>query len=260
MQVLTSIRNKQFVNSFADVNARLHSAAAAKRNVGERYAMVDTATVIDRVLKIAITKGLHVASTRVITRGKSSKHVVRMRFTALAGEGQDTGHPELLFINSYNGECALSFSLGFYRLICSNGLTVPMPGFEDASFTSGRKRHIIGPKMDDFSKHLDERISAALDALSSVTGKFAALQKLAVTKEQERLIIDQLGLTKGQQKQFEGIRGGMYNRDTEHNLWSLFNAVNEAIRRSQRSDFSTELRNVNLLSTITEAYQHAQVA
>lgn len=267
MQVVTSIRNRQFVESFSEVNARLKSQAAVDKRTSERYAMVDTETVIKRVFELAIEQGLHVDRTKVATRGKGSLHTVRIRFTALlspnGGEypvGRDSGHPELTIMNSYNGECSLKFNLGFYRLICSNGLTIPMPGFDEVNYDSGKRRHIAGPKMSEFNRHLDERIIAALEGLKGLGAKFEQMSSMAVSRGQEATIIAQLGLTKGQRKQYDSIRGGVYGRDTEGNLWAIYNAVNEAIRRSQRSEFATEMRNIDLLANVEEAFTNAQVA
>lgn len=260
MQVVTSIRNRQFVESFSEVNARLKSQAAVDKKTSERYAMVDTETVIKRILELAVEQGFHVDRTKVATRGKGSLHTVRIRFTALSGESQDIGHPELIIMNSYNGECSLNFNLGFYRLICSNGLTIPMPECDEVNYDSGKRRHIAGPKMSEFNRHLDERIITALEGLKGLGAKFEQMSSVTVSKEQEVTIIDQLGLTKGQRKQYDSIRAGAYGRDTEDNLWSIYNAVNEAIRRSQRSEFATEMRNIDLLANVEEAFTNAQVA
>lgn len=257
MQVISSINNKRTVESLATINEKLKECAGLRKNTSDRYSLVDTEEVVARVLTAGITRGYHAHSIRVSRRRRSSLHTVRIRFTALAGDVTNQGHPELVITNSYNGESSLRFHLGFYRLICSNGLTVPMPGFEDVNMLD-KKRHVKGPKMNEFTRHLDERIAAAFEGLAGLASRFARLESVAVTPEQEEAVISSLALGKRQMKALQEIRRGAYNRDTEHNLWALYNAVNEAIRRAGRSEFAAEMRNVNLLQHVEEA--HAQVA
>jgi hypothetical protein len=260
MQVVTSIRNRQFVESFAEVNTRLMANAASKKQTTERYAHVDTADVLQRVLRIGVEKGFHIDRTTVSTRRSGTLHSVRIRFAALSGGGSpNEGHPEMVIVNSYNGESSLRFYMGFFRLVCSNGLTMPVPGYEDV-VTSAKRRHLKGPSMDSFTKNLDERICAVFDGLLTIQSKFSAMASRTITQEQETSIVAQLGLGKAQLSQLEHIRSGSLGRDNEPNLWALYNAINEALRRSSRSVFGNEMRNVNLLSTIEEAAIDAKVA
>jgi len=233
--------------------------AATNKQTTERYAHVDTADVLQRVLRIGVERGFHVDRTSVTHRRKGTLHTVRIRFTALSGTGKNQGHPELVIVNSYNGESSLRFYLGFFRMICSNGLTIPMPGMEEAT-TNDKKRHLKGPAMDGFTRHLDERICAAFEGLANINSRFDAMAVRTINREQEATIIDQLSLSKKQLETLATIRMGKYGRDYEMNLWSLYNAVNEAMRITSRSEFSNQEHNFKLLPTIEEAAAHANVA
>lgn len=250
---ITSLNNCSTMTSFIRNNDILKARASNNKKTSEKYAAIDTATVLERVLDIGLEKGFHVTGdVRVagVARSKNSTHSVRLRFSALGGTGNNQGFPELVIRNSYNGECSLSFHLGFYRLICSNGLTVAVPGTEGSNL-SKKSRHVEGP-MREFSRNLDEAIVAAFKGLQGLQEKFSQLENTPVTVAQELAIVERLGLSKTQRAVFSNLREGSAGRDTEKNLWAVYNCINEAYRKTSRSEFANENRNVELLAKITE--------
>jgi hypothetical protein len=60
--------------------------------------------------------------------------------------------PRVRMNNSYDGSVKYSFSFGFYRLVCSNGLSVPIQGLESRDF---KLRHTPGTGSMALQKTMD---------------------------------------------------------------------------------------------------------
>ena len=67
--------------------------------------------------------------------------------TSLAIQKDDLIMPKLRMNNSYDGRVKWAFNLGFFRMICTNGMVVPVEGFEDSNI-SLKMRHT--PKLGDY--------------------------------------------------------------------------------------------------------------
>ena len=238
--------------SFNSINDTLLRRANGHKKTSPRYASIDTAMVVERVLMAAGVAGMvPVGLPRISAgRGRSTRHTVRIRFS-----GPDSGpavskegFPELVIKNSYNGESSLSFHLGLYRLICSNGLTIAVPG-ADAHNLSQITRHLEGPSRE-FHKNLDYQIAAAFEGLKTLGDTITRLENTPVTALTELYLTASLGLSKRQNELYSSIRVGTYGRDTDMSLWAVFNAINETYRRTSRSESANESRNIGLLERI----------
>ena len=100
--------------------------------------------------------------------------------------GGDKIHPKLKMFNSYDGRWKYQFYMGFFRMICSNGLVVPIEGFADKN-TSLKMRHT--PSLEE---HVDKaRLSDMLEAfkenVKDFTKPYLNLQKQKVDNIEERV-------------------------------------------------------------------------
>ena len=237
------------VDQMGAFNALLKGRVRGK--TGPRYESIDTTILVNRVVEVAQRSGYTVDSINASATGrKSTKHVVRIRFAGLKGDGQNTYFPELVLFNSYDGEQSLRFSTGLFRLVCSNGLTIGEGITEQV-----RHRHIAGPKTEQFVRTLDTQIAACLKDLSGLGAVIERLQSVKLPATTELRITESLKLSKRMSENLRLIRDGYAGRDHEQNLWAYYNAVNEVLRKGSRSTASNEFRNMNLLSTIEEAYE-----
>lgn len=252
MVAITGFIGSKKVNSFTEFDSRLKTRRALNDRTTDRYEMIDSGDVLLSVERMAASRGLQVESIKLSATGKkSTKHVMRVRFSGTGGDGQNRYRPELVIFNSYNGEQSLRIETGIFRLICSNGLTLATDRETHATV-----RHIAGPRTVEFKKQLDYQIAAAIDALSKIDGRINQLTNTPVTAVQELGIITQLGLSKRVNNNLSLIRGGNAGRDHEPNLWALYNAVNEALRISSRSSMADEMKNKELLSRMEAMYEN----
>jgi len=73
-----------------------------------------------------------------------SKHMIRFRpktdeLTFRDPRGNNEVFPEILLYNSSNGTCRWKLSAGAFSMVCSNGLTIRVPGFEKVGEEISRK-------------------------------------------------------------------------------------------------------------------------
>jgi len=84
-----------------------------------RYSFVQTYDIIEKFMG----QGWDVYSAKQTGRGLHSRHQVRIRNSNLPAVGDNFF--EAVITNSHNGTSLFSINAGLFRLVCSNGLTVP---------------------------------------------------------------------------------------------------------------------------------------
>jgi len=133
----------------------------------------------------------------------------------------------LVVNNSYDRSCRVSLSLGFLRLICTNGMTSLSKEF------SMTKRHTLAVNLD----FVGDALAHACDSVESSAQIFNKLAQRAITNEQGLNL-----LTKLEEKEVisgkvrEGIesvwRNPSYELDTDRNLYNLYNAATQFLTRN----------------------------
>ena len=93
--------------------------------LSDRYTMVPTIDVVDKFIQ----NGWEVTAAKQVGRTAFAKHQVRLRNSELPQVGDSL--LEAVITNSHNGGSTLQIGAGLYRLVCSNGLTVPVSTFGD---------------------------------------------------------------------------------------------------------------------------------
>ena len=158
--------------------------------------------------------------------------------------------PRLWMRNHNYGTRALQVGLGFFRIICSNGLVIPIDG---ALFTS--IRHLNGPKANTFLDYLPDILLTKMDQVKSGALVEAALGATKIVVEKPLEVLAQLPLAKTVQQNVSlkleyGVRAGLRAEDNPHTAWGLYNTVNESIRKWSRSQYAAVNRDVTLLNDI----------
>lgn len=158
--------------------------------------------------------------------------------------------PRLWMRNHNDGTRALQVGLGFFRLVCSNGLVIPIDG---ALFTS--IRHLAGPKANTFLDTLPDILLAKMDQVKSGALVGAALNATEIVVEKPLEVLAQLPLSKTVQQDVSlkltyGERYGLRAEDNPNTAWGLYNIVNESTRNLSRSMYAAVNRDVTLLNDI----------
>lgn len=152
-------------------------------------------------------------------------------------QGKDPIVAKLKMNNSYDGRAKYSFNMGFFRMICSNGMVIPLEGYEDKNI-SKKMRHTpalgvafdkealsdmvqeFGENMLLFEKPFEDLAAKKIsqnelpELLTTITGK----TKFPV--RQLDMVIDRLEVEMGLLK------------ETTVNHWLVYNAFNYELNHS----------------------------
>ena len=224
--------------------------------VSGRYRPIDTEALVRQIVG---DLGMDEDSTIDVLRprGKSSRHGVVLTVGSPVMLAGTSCFPRIYVRNSYAGESSLTVDVGFYRLICSNGMMVGSTHFR------GRIRHVqSGVSQLDW---LRTQIVAAVQWLQEELPQLVTrLNSNLLTIEQIRAILGAIGAGANLLKHMEHV---MYNpthylRPEDRSpqgltAWNVWNVVNEQMRRRSRSPLRQLERNSGLLDAINAEISQA---
>ena len=208
---------------------------ATNPKVSGKYLFVNTETIIDDLDKLG-WKPVQAAQRK--GRGKStifSKHMIAFQNPDLKIKGSDgdDSFPRIIMTNSHDGMQAFKFSVGIFRLVCSNGLVVADEQFSDfkikhKGYTFEELRGVVNQAVEDLPNKVEvlnqmkkrvltseEKNKLALDAMLIRAGIEPGSEKAKKFNYDDETIIDILD---PKRKEDEG-----------DDLWKIFNIVQEKI-------------------------------
>jgi len=208
---------------------------ATNPKVSGKYLFVNTETIIDDLDKLG-WKPVQAAQRK--GRGKStifSKHMIAFQNPDLKIKGSDgdDSFPRIIMTNSHDGMQAFKFSVGIFRLVCSNGLVVADEQFSDfkikhKGYTFDELRGVVNQAVADLPNKVEvlnqmkkrvltseEKNKLALDAMLIRAGIEPGSEKAKKFNYDDETIIDILD---PKRKEDEG-----------DDLWRVFNVVQEKI-------------------------------
>ena len=209
--------------------------APTNPDVSNKYLFVNTETIIDDLDKLG-WKPVTVAQRK--SRGNNtifSKHMVSFQNPdiKITSKNGDDAFPRIILTNSHDGMQAFKFSVGIYRLVCSNGLVVADEEFSDfkikhKGYTFAELRNVVTQAVEDLPNRVevmnkmqdkiltqDEKNKLALDAMLVRAGIEPGSDKAKKFNYDEETIIDILD---PKRKEDEG-----------DDLWKVFNVIQEKI-------------------------------
>ena len=210
-------------------------SAPTNPNVSGKYLFVNTETIIDDLDKLG-WKPVQAAQRK--SRGQStifSKHMVGFQNPdiMIKGKDGDDAYPRILMTNSHDGLQAFKFSVGIFRLVCSNGLVIADEQFSDfkikhKGYTFEELRNVINTAVEDLPNKVevlndmkervltqDEKNKLALDAMLIRAGIEPG------SKEAKKFDYDE--------ETIEDILEPTRDEDKGDDLWKVFNIVQEKI-------------------------------
>jgi hypothetical protein len=213
-----------------------------------KYKLIETKDLSDRMTKLLADRSY---SSRWVRTGKNSdelRYTLNTTHTLFGDEIQ----PSVIISNSTDGSQALRVSVGFFRLVCLNGMVA-----QDSTF-SKRVIHTQGPKVERFLEDFDRIVGDAVAyAESNGLKELETLVAQPLSQPQVINIISKLtNLPKNVRRDVMNRYSLEYFRRPEdesvaYTVWGLWNILNEEIRRSARSTEASEAKhNKHLLSSI----------
>ena len=209
--------------------------APTNPDVSGKYLFVNTETIVDDLDKLG-WKPVQAAQRK--SRGKStifSKHMVAFQNPdiMIKGKDGDDSFPRIIMTNSHDGMQAFKFSVGIFRLVCSNGLVVA-----DEQFSDFKIKH-KGYSFEELRGVVNEAVA---DLPNKVEVLNDMKQRILSKEEKSKLALDAMliraGIVPGSEKAkkfnyddetIEDILDPKRDEDKGDSLWAVFNVIQEKI-------------------------------
>lgn len=276
--LLTSIgykvSNIEEVGKFAPAAIVDHKSPAG---LSDRYSFVSTVELLEAFNKL----GWSPAYARQNGSGQFSRHMIRLTNPDLGYMDleSDKVKPQIILDNSHNGISPAQIHMGLFRLVCTNGLVVAMPGMYNAV----KLRH-VGIDMNEL-KQLMEVVANQYNVIGNhisdmqnvklnqdqreefVVKAIAAREPMVFIKDDGTIDMKKATTLIKPAQILDPLRG----EDKREDLWTTFNIVQERLvkgefdrqtvngRRTTPRTINSATRNINfnkMLWTIAEEYMN----
>ncbi len=226
----------------------------ALNRVSGRYRTIDTQSLVTRVLE---DLALNATIDSVTGRGRrSTKHAVVITLSTPVMLAGTACFPRIYVRNSYAGESALTVRVGFYRLICSNGMMVGTTHF------NGRLLHLESGirQLPQLRKSIQSAVEWCTVELPRLADRLNAIQ---LTGVQISTILASISASKrlAEAVSYRVAHPGQVRpedriQDAAGNLgftaWNVWNVINETQRERSRSALRQLDVNANLLQVVEQ--------
>lgn len=225
----------------------------------DRYHLVPNSEIFLPIEQELTNRGIKYKATyRNIGNQKFYADYIIEEKALQVGTDKDKIFPKIRVSHSYNGTLNYTVNMGYYRLICSNGLSVPVTvkGKEHHNFNvTAKHTPKLQENIDLFFEKLDYLLSNA-QLLSEGFNKLAS--KTIQTNNLDRVmshIMEKSGVIKAERKTKEGknmTKNFEYAKEvalkeakelnTDLNYWLIYNAINGAIFNDDLNKVHEEFR------------------
>jgi hypothetical protein len=186
-------------------------------NMSKKYTFIPTFEIIEKFER----EGWMIGSARQVGKGLFAKHEVRLRNNNLPNVGDSI--VEAIIGNSHNGLSTLKISTGLFRLVCSNGLTIPTSVSDTISIRhSNMDMGEIRRVTDQFAKRIpiiERSVSKMENTFISEEQSIDLLNKSALLRWQNNSIPLTINM--------EELLVPEREADMGNTVWKTFNIVQE---------------------------------
>lgn len=136
--------------------------------------------------------------------------------------------PRIIFTNSYKKESAFVIGVGMLRGICTNGLVF------GTSFFNEKIIHRAGPTAEQKFAQLQTKIGNAIDIVGDMTDHVDEMRNLRFSEQDWLQIVGNLPIHQNAKRYafHAKLRDSVRDQDKGNDAWSLYNVVNESLRRA----------------------------
>jgi len=157
----------------------------------------------------------------------------------IKGENGDDSFPRIIMTNSHDGMQAFKFSVGIYRLVCSNGLVVADEEFSDfkikhKGYTFEELRGVVNQAVEDLPNKVE--------VLNQMKNRVLSKEEKDTLALHAMLIRAGIKIDSPQAKKFnyddetiEDILDPKRDEDKGDDLWRVFNVIQEKITQGEFS-------------------------
>ena len=209
--------------------------------VSNRYLFVNTETIIDDLDKLGWKP---VMATQRKGRGGSntlSKHMISFQNPdiMIKGKDGDDAFPRIIMTNSHDGLQAFKFSVGIFRMVCSNGLVIADEKFSDfkikhKGYTFAELREVVNKAVEDLPARVEVLNKMKARTLTQEEKNQLALNAMLIranikpgSKEAKKFNYDDETII--------DILDPKRDEDKGDDLWKVFNVIQEKITQGEFS-------------------------
>lgn len=234
----------------------------------KRYELVPNELIFPRIESDLEAKGLNfTVSYEMIDHVRFyAKYTLEDENLAI-GTDLDRIKPVIVVTHSYNGLTKYSITFGYFRLICSNGLTVPVEGQENKNLS------IVGKHTKEIINSFDQlwsRMDFFFSLQDTIQDRFNSLADHTVNNVENRVekILEKVNL-KPSKAQLETLYSVISAEANDHyngiaNDWLIYNGINAYIYKGvdAKGNVSKALpekkaaTDAKVLNAIFETYQN----
>ena len=203
--------------------------APTNPDVSNKYLFVNTETIIDDLDKLG-WKPVQAAQRKARKKEGTifSKHMVAFQNPdiKITSQDGDDAYPRILLTNSHDGMQAFKFSVGIFRLVCSNGLVVADEQFSDfkikhKGYTFAELRNVVRKAVEDLPNRVQVMNDMKNRILTEDEKRKMALDAMLIRAGVKELQYDQETIT--------DILDPKRDADKGDDLWRVFNVIQEKI-------------------------------
>lgn len=217
-------------------------------SVGPRFLSISNIDLLRLVRDASGAHGVDVKNISVIGNDRRMTAMATLVKHSFEVPGEGTMVPRLFFRNDNTGRKALSIGVGLFRLVCSNGLTVGVPGM---SFEA-KLRHVDGPRAHEQLDVLPDMVAEAVQFIEAggLLDQIETAKEVTVRAPIEVVASLPIGIRAKEQAIDCLAYAQTRKEDNPYTAWGLYNTVNEAVRLRSRNEFTALTKDEGLLSHI----------
>lgn len=193
--------------------------------ISNKYGIVQNNSLFGQAEDIFNSLNLGDRHTKfVVTHDGSRAHAIYdFRNLGIVVGGKDNLILRLKVQNSFDGSLGASFSVGLFRLICSNGMAAPFGATVNIS-----KKHTQGISTDFFQSAVERSV----ERFSEVVPVFNRMANTGITQRQGLNALNNMAKSKTiSERMAEQIAGvwnaPRYKEDSDRTVYNLYNAATQ---------------------------------
>lgn len=208
------------MNAITTLDAKFHT-------LKDSYKLVKTRDLITKIESLGYNLDNFVANkTRKVEKQGFQKHRAIFSSDLLKTSHNDEGKLQLLLTNSHDGTSSVILSMGFYRLVCSNGLVI------GNTVETIRLPH-KGQFIHDNIERAIEKIAAQAD---NANNDIAKMRSTNLSKSSQNELFYEASKLRFPEKQVSSVKFNI-NRydDRKDDLFTVYNVAQENLIRGGSS-------------------------
>lgn len=213
----------------------------------DRYELVPNADIFPNVRQVLLDNNIEFTENYQMidnARFYAQYNITDDRFKyTMKNSNGDVIQPMLKVQHSYNGLTKYKINFGYFRLVCSNGLVLPVHEMQEYNLSiEGRHTKAIKASFEKLDEKLKYFVENAAQITTAITAKYDELSGNVIKNVQDRLteVLNVINLKPRELKSGEisfpamDIALSALTResdlyDGEVNDWLIYNAVNQYI-------------------------------